>query len=202
MFVNGQWTDAAPYFLQNGYNAVIQDNDASAIQNRMAFTGNSEQFLLTRLDLSDFSGQTISIRFRFVSDAATGGEGWYIDDVQLDDAVVIQNFLHASFDGRENRTSCVTLITGEGIPGAGEENLKQLQGLSVYPNPADQEIFVKGEEGTTYTVQLLDNNGKVILEKHFSNQLTINSSALSDGVYILKVVSDTGILHRKLVIQH
>ena len=201
LFVDNQWIDAAPYFLQNGYNAQIQNNDASAISQRMAYTGNSGEFILTRLDLSDFSGQTISIRFRFVSDAAAGGEGWYIDDVQLDDGVVIQNFLHASFDGRENRTSCLTLVAGEGIPGAGLTR-STIDLISVYPNPADNELIIKGTTGVVLNLQVLDQNGRIVLQESFSTYLSINTESLADGVYTVKLVSDDAVLCKKVVIQH
>jgi len=35
------------------------------------------------LDLSAYAWQTVYIRFRFASDAATTNEGWYVDDIVI-----------------------------------------------------------------------------------------------------------------------
>jgi hypothetical protein len=35
------------------------------------------------VDLGAYANQTIQIRFRFGSDASTGREGWYVDDIQI-----------------------------------------------------------------------------------------------------------------------
>jgi len=36
------------------------------------------------VDLSQFAGQTVQIRFEYVTDAALNGEGFLLDDVQID----------------------------------------------------------------------------------------------------------------------
>jgi len=86
------WQDLGPYMTQNGYNSSIDPgyfksgwpSTASVIANRNAFTGSSGgQFIQTSISLSSFAGKTALIRWRFVSDNATGGEGWYIDDILL-----------------------------------------------------------------------------------------------------------------------
>ena len=35
------------------------------------------------VDLANYEGDTIQVRFRFGSDSGTGREGWYVDDVQI-----------------------------------------------------------------------------------------------------------------------
>lgn len=78
------WTDLGPYFIQNGYNETIQVNQASAISGQDAFTGKSLDFIQSIVDLTSFAGNDeIYIRFRFASDAYVGGEGWYIDDINV-----------------------------------------------------------------------------------------------------------------------
>ncbi|MEO0004944.1 MAG: Omp28-related outer membrane protein [candidate division WOR-3 bacterium] len=46
----------------------------------VSFTGSSGGWEQVDLDLSEFQGQTVQLRFRFVSDYNVVAEGWYIDD--------------------------------------------------------------------------------------------------------------------------
>ncbi|MEO6219914.1 MAG: M36 family metallopeptidase, partial [Ginsengibacter sp.] len=77
------WQDLGPYIIQNGYNGSLIVN-TPLIGGRQAFTGSSSgAFILTKIDLSAFTGKTVLIRFLFVSDDSGGAEGWYIDDINL-----------------------------------------------------------------------------------------------------------------------
>jgi hypothetical protein len=77
------WTDLGNYFTSNGYNATLNSTGANPIRGRRAFSGTSAGFLLSQVNLSAFSGQTIRLRFRFGSDGSTGNTGWYVDNIQL-----------------------------------------------------------------------------------------------------------------------
>lgn len=77
------WQDLGPFMTQNPYNSSL-DPTATNIGNRKAFTGSSGgSFIRTIISLTGFAGATAKIRFRFTSDNAVGGEGWYIDDIVL-----------------------------------------------------------------------------------------------------------------------
>jgi hypothetical protein len=82
---NGAWQDAAPYFTQNGYNSVFGSPTASA--GKPCFSGLSSTatgaaaFQRSVVNLSSFSGQSIRVRFQMQSDASVAGEGWYIDNI-------------------------------------------------------------------------------------------------------------------------
>ena len=86
------WIDAGPYFIEHGYPSSITTATTSSIAGRPAFTGNSDtQFSTTgfvhstiRLALS--GPQSLLIRFRMVCDPSVGGtgiNGWYIDDIVI-----------------------------------------------------------------------------------------------------------------------
>lgn len=104
------WTDLGNRMTQNGYNEVIQNNDASAISTRAAFSGNSGVFVQTIVDLSTYNGQNVQIRFRFASDEFVGADGWYIDDVQLLSPVEIINQACVSSGGINECTTVSTLV--------------------------------------------------------------------------------------------
>jgi len=46
--------------------------------------GSSTSFQLASFTPSDYRGQAVRVRFRFISDPATLGEGWYVDDFVAD----------------------------------------------------------------------------------------------------------------------
>ncbi len=110
----GAWSDLGGDIIQNGYNSVIATNDASAISDRDAFTGNSLGFIETVVDLSAYTGQGVLIRFRFASDAFVGGTGWFVDDVMIVDAVTITNNMcvNAPQLNQQECADATTLVLG------------------------------------------------------------------------------------------
>ncbi len=71
------WTDLGAHFTANGYNSTINNS-------RPAFSGNSNGFITSTVDLSSFPGPAL-IRFQNNCDQAVAGLGWYIDDVIITD---------------------------------------------------------------------------------------------------------------------
>jgi hypothetical protein len=52
--------------------------------NGLSGGGDEARWIQERVDLSDFTGQEILLRFEYVTDAAVNGEGLLLDDVRLD----------------------------------------------------------------------------------------------------------------------
>ncbi len=110
------WIDARPYFLQNGYNGLLNANAPQP--NTYAFTGssyatgtnNSGQFMQSVIDLSSFVNQPIKIRFRYQTNASNAGnqtyDGWYIDDISLTNGCGGISKL-AVFDASDNKLDFV-----------------------------------------------------------------------------------------------
>ena len=76
------WLDAGFRATENGYNSIL--GTGSALAGRRAFSGLSSGWVQTKINLSAFAGQSIKIRFRFSSNTSVPGEGWYIDDILLE----------------------------------------------------------------------------------------------------------------------
>ncbi len=93
------WIDMGQYMVQNGYNSVIQTNPDSEISDREAFSGQSDGYINTLIDVSSFAGQNIYVRFRFASDGYVGGNGWYVDQVDILDAAFLGIEACAQADG-------------------------------------------------------------------------------------------------------
>ncbi|MDR2684655.1 MAG: T9SS type A sorting domain-containing protein [Prevotellaceae bacterium] len=66
---------------------------------------------------------------------------------------------------------------------------KDNSGLIIFPNPATSEIRIMNEEPRDAVVQILDITGKIIFDAYYSllDDAKINVSALSSGIYFLKI---------------
>ena len=71
------WIDLGDNFIANGYNSVI-------FNSRPGFSGNSGGFITSQIDLSAYDGQVGIVKFEMNCDAAVGGNGWFIDDVFIE----------------------------------------------------------------------------------------------------------------------
>ena len=69
--------------------------------------------------------------------------------------------------------------------------------LSVYPNPATKEIFVSGLDQEE-NIQIRNSMGRIILEQKINTAQPLNTSQLSNGLYLIKVGEET----KKVVIQN
>jgi subtilisin-like proprotein convertase family protein len=79
------WSDLGSRMIAGGYNGALGAAPTNQLSGRAAFTGNSGGFIKTEVNLSDFNGQSILIRFRFGSDdnTAPAGGGWFVDDILI-----------------------------------------------------------------------------------------------------------------------
>ncbi len=71
------------YATEDNYDfCVVELNNGSPFWRPLAlYSGNSGGWQDEVLDLSAFQGQTVQLRFRFISDYSVADEGWYIDDL-------------------------------------------------------------------------------------------------------------------------
>lgn len=182
------WLDVADHFITNGYNTQIQLNPDSRISERMAFSGNSEGFILSQLDLSTFVGQEIELRFRFVSDAAANEEGWYIDDIVLEDAAVLQNNIIATTTtGASDTAGVTTFVYGEtSTYGLGIHKLEP-KDLTIYPNPASDVVTISSASQEEFSYEMVDISGKQLLSGDGKGNVTLKVHDYVPGVYILYI---------------
>ena len=67
-------------------------------------------------------------------------------------------------------------------------NADNLSNLSVFPNPADNELFIETDK-EIISAQLTDINGKVVWE---GQNIKVDVSLFAKGNYILSVLTKTG----------
>ncbi len=73
------------YAMEQDYDyGFVEINNGSGFWSPLlAFTGPSWDWTQADYDLSAYTGQTVQVRFRFISDYNVTDEGWYIDDVEF-----------------------------------------------------------------------------------------------------------------------
>jgi hypothetical protein len=76
-------------------------------------------------------------------------------------------------------------------------------GISVYPNPASEQVWIRLPEGISGTVSIIDVTGKRVTEQSFgvSNLLSADVSMLSSGIYIVQIRTAAYTSEHQLIIQ-
>lgn len=109
-----RWIDLGTRMTQFPYNSTINDNSQAP-----AFAGNSNGYQTTIVDLADFVGELVKIRFWFHADAAVGGDGWWVDDIALSQVdFTIDNCATATQNGQTIKASMAvpTIIESGALP--------------------------------------------------------------------------------------
>ena len=78
-----------------------------------------------------------------------------------------------------------------------EDNIK------LYPNPAHNELIIKGDQFPIQSVYLYDANGKLVetLSDESTTEYRLNVKHLSSGVYVIKIITNNRVIHKKVLIQ-
>lgn len=84
------WADLGNRFILGYYTDSIDAASGTALAGRKAFTGsNGTGFIKTDVNLSAYAGQSVQLRWRFVSDNGTSVNGWYVDDILVKNEAVV-----------------------------------------------------------------------------------------------------------------
>jgi len=83
----------------------------------------------------------------------------------------------------------------------GEEEIK-LNSFQMYPNPSNGAFYLKREEYNQFNVIICDISGRVVYESygHYGKELLVQAY-LPSGVYFVNVISESGELAQKLLIE-
>jgi hypothetical protein len=74
--------EAGGFFVMGGYNRTISTDRGSPIAGRQAWSGDSEGFITTVVNVPNNQSQT-RLRWRMASDSTGSGEGWRVDTITL-----------------------------------------------------------------------------------------------------------------------
>jgi|ERR1700757_2888991 len=94
----------------------------------------------------------------------------------------------------------VKILTYNGCNAADIERITKNNEVKIYPVPAGNYFVVEPSLTTKQLMQLYDVNGKLILNKNIEGKIIIDASTLNEGFYNLSLISNVGVVNKKLVI--
>ena len=97
------WSDLGSAITHNGYNHFLEPSD-NPLADRLAFTGASDGYVETAVDLSGYAGEIVQIRFRLGTNAGIAAQGWWIDDVFVGVFTAVDNIAYANGELSSNTT--------------------------------------------------------------------------------------------------
>ena len=206
------WQQVPDRMLKNGYPGLIQYG-TFVVPNLQAFSGlSSDEFIPVYVDVSDWMGQTIHVRYRFGTNDNTGvpNGGWIIDDIEYQDMLAYNS--EACVTTAEGDNECAIAPEEGAIVDSREdanntiEELKDVT-ISTYPNPVDNLLNIAVESNRQQDIQfsLMTLDGKTVgtqMVKAFGKQyVQVDVSSFPAGFYFLKVATEEGTATQKVVIQ-
>jgi len=194
------WQYVDDKFIRNGYNTEIAYG-TFAIPALGGYTGNSNGFVDSYLDLRVYRGEKIRVRFRFGTDAtltvASPLRGWYVDDFEIMDLVAYEGRACIE-NGDQSYGQCtiasLTFVDSEGVVSNQEVIGNDHFGLKVFPNPAAEyfNVVASSPISEEVSVKLLTVDGRVVYQNKMNvgpqgGLLNVSTHTMTPGFYILKV---------------
>jgi len=198
-------------FIVNGYNddVIFKEND------ELGFTGDSDGFLESVIDLADYIGQSILFRFRYTSNVAGGfaevassKPGWTISNFKIFD-LETYNLNEACVSASGEETVCdgaTTIIEVDDTISTNDE-LKSEYQFSMFPNPTTGSFSISFNSYALSRAELRISSiaGELVYHKTIKtpnqNHIeTVNINDLNTGIYIIELISDDLRISDKLII--
>ncbi|MFT6502147.1 MAG: hypothetical protein ACJASQ_002272 [Crocinitomicaceae bacterium] len=115
--------------------------------------------------------------------------------------------LNAPLAGRNNLWTNANLISSGCASNVGAENLSGLENIKIYPNPTTTELNIDFENTFSgpFTIRITNNLGQEVRTIHYENTTSqpdkFDISTLSNGIYIIAIVSSDSTIVKRLVKQ-
>lgn len=205
------WEKVDDKFVRGGYRGEVDENGSAALLGTGSFWGDSRTFREQVIDLSEFAGQDIFFRFRFISDAAEPGRAWAVDNIELidivnyDAEVTVSSNEHPDFTARAGDLG-VLVVGGDMTDNTNDPTLGQTE-VNVFPNPTTDLVNVQitSERSGNATVQIITVDGRAVHTETLNllpggTTTTINTAALPAGVYLVQVTGANRVSTTKLTV--
>jgi len=201
--------DLGPYIFRGFYRGESQG--PPPLGGKDSFWGNSNGFVNTLVDLSSYLGETVTIRFTFVTDEGNSEndyvEGWTVDDVRIIDRYQIEN--RACVSSSLGNAACDEVQEGGTIVydhyGVEIDELEDNLYAQIYPNPTSDMVSIRlsGDWNKNPQVKIFDVQGKLVFETSFSEiDIEIATEKYADGLYFVEISDDIHYLMKKLTVLH
>ena len=203
------WETVNDKFIRNDYRGELAAQTLFN-PNFRAFWGDSDGYVDSYIDLSDYEGETIELRFRFASNGEIGATGWYVDDFEIMDKVAYEG--EACVSSNEGDFDCARVPEGGVIvdsefSSSTDDPIRDPQVMQVYPNPTSTmlNVALNMDLSSTIDIQLINAAGAVVRQwrdQGLQGQLiSLNVSDLPTGFYVLQVNTPDGIYTEKVTVQ-
>jgi hypothetical protein len=198
--------------IRNGYPGKVQ-YQTFAIPFLNGFSGNSNGWVQTYVDLSDYKGQKVLFRYHFGTGVTTipANPGWYIDEVEVIDMV--------NFEGQ----ACATSGQGDHVcatmPDAGvilntactttatNEPTRHSLSMQVQPNPAWDMVYLSLNEDLKGPVQvsLTAADGHIVIHQTLTSMsagqtIGLDVQNIPAGMYMVRMEGNNGYSVAKVVV--
>lgn len=206
-------TVSADRFIRNAYPRAIEYG-LFAIPSLRGFSGSTnDEFIDSYIDLSDYKGQSIRVRYRFgTQDESTPADvnfpGWFIDDFEMMDLSTYSTTACIdNADGNGGNCAVGALVLDSNGSVSNEEVTFDYFDVAVYPNPADDylSIQIASPQSETAQIALYTIDGQRVYTKMRqvgTSQVveTIATASMAPGMYIVEVKTDNKITTAKAVL--
>ncbi len=212
------WEQVGDDMIRNGYNSSLQYG-TFVVPNLQAFSGNSSNiegnengYIGTYVDMGEYAGQEVYLRFRFGSDDNTTVPGglWKFDDFELMDMVNYNSEACATSDQGDEACASAraegTIVESDIVSSTQAINANTT--VEIFPNPAQNVLNVAlssiAEEDVVVSLMTVD--GRELEQRNLSlnqNQqiISLNVSDLPTGFYVVKVTNGEVNVIEKVIIE-
>jgi len=204
------WHSLTSDIFRNGYSRRL-DYETFVIPDLYAYSGLSSTDLNMTpvyIDLSSYIGENVKIRYRFGTDANTPGDGWYVDDVEIMDAILYNSSACATSD--QTDAVCAeapergTIVDSQIMIGTNDG--KDNSALGLMPNPAGDliQVVLSANESQDAKIYVYDLTGHLMTTQDWGlyeglNQTTVNISRFTPGMFVMQIQSGQGTYTKKFV---
>ena len=206
------WNDAEKLIFKNGYNGRMSYSSIP-VPNQYAFWGDSEGWIPSYVDLSQYAGESIMIRFRFASDKTQSldkfEKGVFVDNVEIMDMVNYNTEATLTTESGE-KVSAIAEARGTKVEvdrvTVSSKDVNETLKVDIFPNPADNyvNINVSSSKSGIANISMIDANGRQVAQQKVqvegAQMITLDTSRLPSGFYTVKVSQDNALLVKKLIV--
>ncbi len=198
-------------FSLNGYTGLI-DYQTFVVPNLNAFSGQSQGFIPTVLDLTNYKGKDVYVRYRFghdslnVSPDRTQLLGWVIDDVEY----IQPQFYNSEvcLTTAEGDQECASLF-GKGVLADSDKIVNSKEtgaaaSIRMYPNPAQEKIALRFEpEMGIEQISFSNLNGQILKSVPIQGNetfLSVDVKDLPKGMILIEAKGSSKSYVQKLIL--
>ncbi|MBQ3896311.1 MAG: T9SS type A sorting domain-containing protein, partial [Paludibacteraceae bacterium] len=183
--------------LENYLNSIIEGvkapsnlvakRNAEGTTVNISWADNSDSETGFKLDRADITAGTDTVYVNITETAADVTE--YTDATAESGSKYIYRLRAVTSTGTTNAVRTVLYAKDN----SGVSEIRSVDGLTVAPNPVKSVLCIKSGEALK-TVAVVDMDGRAVLDVNAAGKsaLDINAAVLSNGMYIVKVIAESG----------